>query len=372
MKIAVGLSGGVDSAVTASLLQEQGHDLVGVYLECWRAPGCRAEEDRADAVRVAAHLGIPFTSVDLRAAYKQDVVDRYLAGLKTGVTPNPDVWCNEVIKFGLFLEWTQQKGFERIATGHYVLGDGNGNIFIPKDKHKDQTYFLSTLSKKQLSMAIFPLGVLLKSEVRVMALERGLPVAKKKDSTGICFIGEHDQRAFLQEHLGEQEGEVVDVDGEVVGRHPGHWFFTIGQRHGFELFPKIRKNGVWRHVLPPLYVVAKDAKANRLTVGFGVEALTTTLTIAGSDLGTTLTPLEEYLMSFSKREGSALPEEMPLVRIRHGGCLLELTKIDYQEGTFYISLAEPQRGVAPGQTAVFYKKDGQMMGGSDLGTTLTD
>ena len=339
MRIAIGLSGGVDSAVAAALLVQAGHEVVGVHLECWRAPGCRAEDDRKDALTVALHLGIPFQALDFRDAYRETVVERFFADYERGLTPNPDVWCNTEIKFGLFYEWALGQGFDVVATGHYAK-IADGELQRPADEHKDQTYFLYRLRPDQLEHVVFPLSDLTKPEVREKAKELSLPVASKPDSQGICFIGEIDVRDFLRERLGEKPGDVLDVDGNVIGRHKGHWFYTVGQRHGFELFGSIyTKHKEWKHVLPPLYVIRKDGKSNTIVVGFGHDTLASRILV------------EDVMLR------SELPSDGSLrVRVRHGGELLECSVSPDAEDleVLRIKFVEPQRGVAAGQAAVFY------------------
>lgn len=378
MKIALGMSGGVDSSLSAVLLKDAGHDVTGVFLECWRAPGCRAEEDRKDALAVALDLGIPFRVLDFKDAYRQRVVEEFFHGYENGLTPNPDIWCNTEIKFGLFYEWAMKQGFDAIATGHYAqilridptqitsgrmnLGstsknslaedrpgmirpEGNGGEDGPlalvrgADEKKDQTYFLYRTRREQLEHIVFPIGHLTKAQVRQLAKEKNLPVAEKPDSQGICFIGDIDVRDFLRERFGEKEGDVLDVDGNIVGCHRGHWLYTIGQRHGFELFPKIHTSRQeWKHVLPPLYVVSKDAQNNTITVGFGVETLIDRVKLT-----------DVFWRAGFSPEG----EVMVKARVRHGGQLLDAT-LTIDEEICQVMFAEPQRGLAPGQSVVIY------------------
>lgn len=377
MKIALGMSGGVDSSVCAALLKQAGHDVTGVFLECWRGPGCRAEEDRQDALKVALDLEIPFTVLDFKDAYKQRVVDVYLRDLALGLTPNPDVWCNTEIKFGLFYDWAMQEGYDAIATGHYAqvkAGEGEGgqkgdegltsrgevgdgltsrgelalSLHSGADSHKDQTYFLYRTRQDQLAHVLFPIGHLTKPEVRQLAEEFKLPTASKPDSQGICFIGDIDVRGFVRDHLGTKPGNVLDVEGNVIGSHDGVWFFTVGQRHGFRLDSKVRTvQKTWKHVIPPLYVIAKDAEANTITVGYGADTLTSQITVA--DTVWRRLPHTEELSELR-------------VRVRHGGALLEVSKIEdvpsdiesTEAATVKLTLQQPQRGLAPGQAAVFY------------------
>lgn len=362
MKIALGMSGGVDSSVAAHLLTRAGHEVTGVFLECWRAPGCRAQEDRQDALKVALGLGIPFKVLDFRQAYKERVVDTFFADYARGLTPNPDIWCNTVIKFGMFYDWAMEHGFDAIATGHYAGVEDVSGVSVlcrPVDEHKDQTYFLYRTTPEQLEHVVFPLADLPKSQVRELATEFGIAVADKPDSQGICFIGDIDVRDFLREHLGEKPGEVVDVDGNVIGEHRGVWFYTIGQRHGFTLFPRVRTlKSEWKDVLPPLYVIAKDAAANRLVVGYGADTLQETIQL----LDTVWSPAAAFA-----EDGS--PQSPVRVCVRHTGELLPAqVKITGSDSAF-VTLETAQRGIAPGQSAVVYGGEGfrECWGGGVIG-----
>lgn len=360
MKVAIGLSGGVDSSLSAHLLKEQGHELTGVFLECWRAPGCRAEEDRKDALQVALDLGIPFQVLDFKEAYRGRVVDRFLEDYRRGLTPNPDIWCNTEIKFGLFYDWAMQSGFDAVATGHYARVERvsplqgvslNLDLLRGIDEKKDQTYFLYRTEQQQLEHILFPIGHLRKEQVRPLAKERQIHVADKPDSQGICFIGDINVHNFLREELGEKPGDVLDTDGNVIGKHQGHWFYTIGQRHGFELLPKVRtKKQEWKHVLPPLYVISKNAENNTITVGYGVE--TTRSEVVLQDLFWRRPELEVA-------EGEAVK-----ARVRHGGALLPATLTGN-----VLQLEQPQRGLAAGQSVVFYggPNDEVCLGGGVIG-----
>src|SRR5258708_33011389 len=215
-KVAFGMSGGVDSSLSLSLLKEQGYDVTGVFLECWRAPGCRAEEDRKDALAVALQLEIPFKVLDFKDAYKERVVEYFFREYEAGRTPNPDVLCNKEIKFGLFYDWAIKEGFDYVATGHYAQSI-DGKLTQSKDAWKDQTYFLYRLRAEQLPHVLFPIVHLTKQEVRILAKEKNIPVASKPDSQGICFIGDINVHNFLKERLGERPGDVVDTRGRKIG-----------------------------------------------------------------------------------------------------------------------------------------------------------
>ncbi|MBI4034903.1 MAG: tRNA 2-thiouridine(34) synthase MnmA [Candidatus Chisholmbacteria bacterium] len=371
-KVAIGLSGGVDSAVAAALLVEQGLDVTGVFLECWppdaKAMGgkCRADEDRKDALAVALKLGIPFKVLDFKKAYKQKVVGYFYDEYKAGRTPNPDVMCNKEIKFGLFYDWALRRaqgkpGFDYVATGHdakishhsfqdtesYLGNQASLVLCMPKDRQKDQSYFLYRLRPEQLGHILFPLGNLTKVQVRAEARERGLSVADKPDSQGICFIGEVNIKKFLRERLAVKIGKVVDTKGQVIGEHDGVWFYTIGQRHGFRISNKLQVTSN-KYDIPPMYVVEKDVKHNQLMVGFGPETYRSQFEV------TDLSWLDSRWQILDDRKGS--------VRIRHGGSLIK-SRIQHLKSRILVKLGEPQRGIAPGQSAVFYQGEVVLGGG---------
>ncbi len=260
-KIFVGLSGGVDSAVSAALLKKEGHEVIGVFLKTWHPEylPCSWREERRDAMRVAAHLDIPFMTLDLEKEYKEGVADRMIAEYEKGRTPNPDVLCNKEVKFGAFLAFAKKRGGS-LATGHYARIEkekGRAHLLAGKDPEKDQSYFLWMVKGEDLNDVLFPVGDLTKKEVRVLAKEFGLPNAAKKDSQGICFLGKVSLEEFLGHHVVLEEGDVLNEKGETIGRHKGSPLYTLGQRHGFEV----------RVGAPsPFYVVAKDADAKTITV----------------------------------------------------------------------------------------------------------
>ncbi len=259
-KVYVGMSGGVDSSVSALLLKEEGYDVTGVFIKVWQPDfiECTWKEDRLDAMRVAAHLDIPFITLDLEKEYKKEVIDYMIEEYRRGCTPNPDVMCNKFVKFGAFYTWAMTQGADYIATGHYAKHNGV-SLVKSEDENKDQTYFLWTLSKEIISHVLFPVGNIDKSYVREMAREYGLPVAEKKDSQGLCFVGTIDIKTLLKEYIEEKKGDVVNEAREVIGYHEGVTFYTLGERHGFT----ITKKGTEER---PYFIVAKDLKANTLTV----------------------------------------------------------------------------------------------------------
>lgn len=258
-RIYVGMSGGVDSSLTAALLVEAGHDVTGVYMKNWTQdmPGMRCPwaDDLADAKRVAVHLGIDFKVFDFEQEYKQKVVDYMIAEYEAGRTPNPDIMCNQEIKFKLFLETALEDGAELVATGHYAKTH-DGVLGLAADANKDQTYFLYRVTEAALRKTMFPLGEFAKSEVRKMAAERGLTTAAKKDSVGICFVGQIGMREFLSQYVTTKPGDIIDIQSQAsVGRHDGAIFYTLGQRHGLNIGGGL-----------PYYVVGKDMAANRVYV----------------------------------------------------------------------------------------------------------
>ena len=287
----IGLSGGVDSAVSATLLKRAGYDITGVFIKVWQPDWieCTWREDRRDAMRVAAHLGIPFVTLDLEKEYKESVIDYMIAEYSKGRTPNPDVMCNRTVKFGAFYDWAIAQGADFVATGHYarivtpalsattappsrrkLLAEDCSrlragltrfiySLLISNDSNKDQSYFLWTLKQEQLPRILFPIGHLTKPEVRSLARKFGLPNAEKKDSQGLCFIGKVNIKEFLSHYMKSEPGNVLDENGEVIGAHPGALFFTIGERHGFTITKKTPHD-------QPLYVIDKDVEQNTITV----------------------------------------------------------------------------------------------------------
>lgn len=260
----MGLSGGVDSAVSAALLKEQGHDVVGVFIKIWQPEfvECTWKEDRLDAMRVCVALGIPFHEIDLSDEYKKEVVKRMVFDYARGITPNPDVLCNRHIKFGAFAKWAYAEGAEAIATGHYARtqqADGHYRLLRGKDAAKDQSYFLYRLDRHELARVHFPVGELTKPQVRAAAKRFDLPVAQKPDSQGLCFVGEVSMRNFLSRYIPVEEGAVIDMQGKTIGKHQGAAFYTLGQRHGFEAATGNSSQG-------PAYVVSIEVATNTLRV----------------------------------------------------------------------------------------------------------
>jgi len=374
MRVVVGLSGGVDSSVAAWLLQQQGHDVVGLFMRNWHdttgtlSGDCPWEDDQLFAELVARRLDIPFHYVDLSEQYRARVVDYMFAEYARGRTPNPDVLCNREIKFDVFLEEALKLGADRVATGHYcrveyttegVARPADGSceagyyrLLAGVDGNKDQSYFLCQLSQDQLSRAIFPIGGMLKPEVRRIAEEQRLATAKRKDSQGICFVGKVDLPTFLQQKLESRRGDIIELPadggpGRKVGEHGGAHFYTIGQRKGL---------GVGGHV-EPLFVVATDVEKNIVYVGEGDShpALwSSELRILEEDIHW-VRPDRAVAAGASERFSFRIRYRQPL----QGGVLRHLP-----EGGVRIDFDKPQRGVTPGQFAAFY--DGEELVGSGV------
>lgn len=271
-KVFVGMSGGVDSSVSAFLLKQAGFDVTGVFIKVWRPEfiDCSWKDDRRDAMRVCAHLNIPFLTINLEEEYKKFVVDYMISEYKAGRTPNPDVMCNRYIKFGSFAKKSKELGADYVATGHYarnILNTSSGKkngverfeLFEGADKNKDQSYFLWTLNQNDLVMTKFPVGHLEKTEVRKIAEKAKLPVFDKKDSQGLCFMGKVDLKDFLKKYINTKKGSVLDINGKIIGEHDGSELYTIGERHGFKIFNQDTD-------AEPMHIVDKDLIKNTITV----------------------------------------------------------------------------------------------------------
>ncbi len=351
-KVYLGMSGGVDSSVSAALLQEQGYDVTGIFITVWQPDFivCTATADRLDAMRVCAALGIPFRDLDLTDVYKREVVDYMVREYSRGRTPNPDVMCNQHVKFGAFFEWAIREGADFVATGHYAQSVQNPaskahELQVSKDVNKDQTYFLWTLTMAQLAKTLFPVGGMQKAEVRQEAERFHLPTATKKDSQGLCFIGKLDLKEFLSHFVESKQGEVLSVAGAVIGTHDGALFYTLGQRHGFHVDAKTPSD-------QPLYVVAKDVVANTITVGDKGP---------GSTAGVTHGAL---LSSISWISGAAPDLETPIeARFRYRQKLLPVTVHPRGSGSLSVRFNEGAEYVPVGQSVVFYREDTCLGGG---------
>jgi len=350
-RILTGMSGGVDSSVAAALLLEQGHEVVGAYMKNWTneegLPGdCPWEQDIRDARAVCDFLGIEFRILSLMEEYRDRVVDYLLSGYREGVTPNPDVMCNREMKFGIFRAFAEAQGFDGVATGHYarIERHADDSVDILRGaKGKDQTYFLALLEQEQIRPAWFPIGHLPKPEVRKEAERLGLPVARKKDSQGICFIGDIKMSDFLGHYIEEKPGPIVNLTGEEVGEHRGLHLHTLGQRKGL---------GVPSNTYGKAYVVVeKRWESNELVVAFDepdTPGLYATRCRVGS-ISVTNRPLDEA--------GELLAQP----RYRCPATPVERTVLD--DGTTELTFAEPQRALTPGQICAFYEGETLLGGG---------
>lgn len=259
-KVFVGISGGVDSSVSAYLLKKEGYDVHGIFVKTWSPEWlpCTWVAEKRDAMRVCASLDIPFHFLDAEKEYKEGVADYMIAEYRAGRTPNPDVLCNREVKFGAMWRYAKEHGAEYLATGHYAQTNGN-NLLKGHDEAKDQAYFLWMLTKEELPHILFPIGHMKKSEVRNIAKHANLFTDEKKDSQGICFLGDVDMREFLSHYIDNKKGDVVDINGKVIGEHNGVWFHTLGERHGFTINTKEVDS-------KPHYVIGKDIEKNQLIV----------------------------------------------------------------------------------------------------------
>ena len=347
--VVVGMSGGVDSSVAALLLKRQGRRVVGLFMRNWHetdgSGACTAEEDYADVERVCGKLDIPYYTVDFSREYMERVFSHFLAEYRAGRTPNPDVLCNREIKFGPFREYAASLGADFIATGHYCGISHEGGVhrlLKAKDMGKDQTYFLNQLTQEQLSDVLFPLADLTKAQVRAIAQENGLATAGKKDSTGICFIGERNFRAFLREYLPAQPGAIETLSGERVGEHIGLMYYTLGQRRGLDLGGRKGEDGRW-------FVVEKDLARNVLVVSHGDEGPLYTNGCTVEEVN--FIPFPPQRDEFACRAKLRYRQAEQGVRVLRTG-----------ERSLTLLFDEPQRAVTPGQYAVLYDET-QCLGG---------
>lgn len=341
--IYVGMSGGVDSSVTAALLQRQGHRVIGAYMKNWTQDvagvACPWKQDLADARAAAAALDIPFKVFDFQAEYKRQVVDAMVAEYVAGRTPNPDILCNQEIKFKLFLDAALANGADAIATGHYAR-TANGQLLAAKDTNKDQTYFLYRVTSDALKQAYFPVGEYAKPEIRQIAAEFNLPTANKPDSQGICFVGEVGIKEFLSQYVSAAPGPaILRRTGETLGTHDGALFYTIGQRHGLGI-------GGGK----PFYVVAKDIDANIVYV-----------TDDPADLE--LTADHFTLEQTHWINGTPEAGKVYGIRARYRAAIIAGTLTPQADGRWQVQLTRAERAISPGQSAVIYDDDRVVGGG---------
>ncbi len=349
-KVFVGVSGGVDSSVSLALLKEAGYDVTGVFLKVWYPDfmPCDWKEERLSAMRVCATLGVPFMTIDCEKEYKQEVVDYMIREYREGRVPNPDVFCNKYVKFGVFLNKAKEMGADYVATGHYAQNIEKGGVFHlteSVDKEKDQSYFLYTLNQEQLKHILFPVGHLTKPEVRRLAEKFGLPTATKKDSQGLCFMGNIDIKEFLSHFIEAKRGDVLNTQGETIGFHEGSQFLTIGQRHGFTITKKSPED-------PRYFVIKKDLEKNTVTVASKESESNKVNDIKGMEIAN---------LHFSTNKEPALPYKTK-VRIRYRQEKIECT-IDKRNNIYIVSFNTPQNAIAVGQSAVFYDDETCIGGG---------
>jgi tRNA-uridine 2-sulfurtransferase len=347
-RVVVGMSGGVDSSVAAMLLKEQGYDVIGIFMKNWDDTDefgvCTATEDYEDVIRVCNQLGIPYYAVNFEKQYWDKVFTYFLDEYKTGRTPNPDVICNKEIKFKAFLDHAMSLGADYVATGHYarvVRNDGKVHMLRGKDENKDQTYFLNQLTEEQLNKVLFPLGDMEKSKVRELAAGANLATASKKDSTGICFIGERNFKEFLGGYLPAQKGNMETIDGKVVGHHDGLMYYTIGQRRGLG----IGGDG------DPWFVIGKDMERNVLYVGQGFhhEMLYSDSIIASN---------VSWIFNGDMTETFECTAKF---RYRQPDNKVTIERLD--DSKVKVIFHEPIRAIAPGQAVVFYQGEECLGGG---------
>lgn len=346
--VLVGLSGGVDSSVAAALLKSRGWDVYGAFIKSWFPEGfpCPWRQERRDAIRVAAHLDIPFYTIDATEAYKREVADVFLSEYQRGRIPNPDVLCNREVKFKFLAEYAKQKNISHIATGHYGRLNQEGEsvrLYKGVDTEKDQSYFLWAVPQELLDMALFPVGELTKPEVRDIARKENLPTAGKKDSQGVCFLGPIDMRKYLEMELGTRPGTVSDEEGNPIGTHHGAHLYTIGQRHGFTVTTKENRQ-------QPYYVVAKDIEKNTITVS-----------ATPGQFGALRVELDDVNWIGQQKEGTY--DCLIRYRATPAPC-----KVEKDDGGWII-VFETRQEIAPGQSIVWY--DGEILVGGGIAVDIS-
>lgn len=333
----VGLSGGVDSSVAALRLINEGYNVVGVFIKVWHPEFlvCNWEQERLDAMRVAAHLDIPFLTCDAEEAYRDEVAKYFVSEYIAGRTPNPDIMCNQHVKFGAFIDFAKERGADFIATGHYAQKITNDKAELHRgvDTGKDQSYFLNSLSQEQLEYALLPVGNSVKDVIRKEAAAAKIPTATKKDSQGVCFLGHIDIKDFLSHYVKLEVGDVLDKSGQVIGRHEGSLIYTVGQRHGFTVNTSTEKRGAY-------YVVSKDIENNTITVDSTKPTLVTDNNLTLNDL--------------SLRDKISVGEEYEVqTRYRQKPFKAQVASSTSEE--IVISLLENSEAAAYGQSCVLYR-----------------
>jgi tRNA-specific 2-thiouridylase len=348
-RVFVALSGGVDSSVAAALLQEQGYEITGVFIKAWHPDflPCTWKEDRLDAMRVCAVLGIPFRTLDLSEVYKRDVVDYMIREYESGVTPNPDVVCNTRIKFGAFYTYARTCGAHYIATGHYAQKETKkkAHLVVSNDAQKDQTYFLWGITQEELQHTLFPVGAYTKEEVRRKAHSFQLPTVQKKDSQGLCFLGKLDMREFLKHYITPRPGTIQNTEGKIVGTHEGTFFYTLGQRHGLTITESGERSAY--------FVVTKNHVDNILTVAHDAGAWAAECTS-----GVVTCHSVNWISGEIPESGVRLH-----ARVRYRGALFLCMLLHADHDQMKIEFDDPVPLVAAGQSIVLYTPERVCGGG---------
>jgi tRNA-specific 2-thiouridylase len=346
-KVFVGISGGVDSSVSAYLLKKKGYDVTGVFIKVYYPEfvNCNWRAEMQDAMRVCAKLDIPFLLCDAEKEYKEGVIDYMINEYRAGRTPNPDVMCNKHVKFDSFYNFAMKNGADYIATGHYAQSNADGQMYKGADQEKDQSYFLWTLTPEILSKTLFPVGWMQKTEVRKIAKKAGLLTAQKKDSQGLCFIGHVDMKDFLRNYIETKPGDALDEEGEVIGQHDGSILYTIGERHGFEIFDSEKSDSE-----NPLYIVDKNLSANTITVSENkIENSAKTVELEKINL-----------ISQNLKAGDGVYAK---TRYRQEDQKASVIEISNDDGKLKISFEKDQESITPGQSVVLYKEKECVGGG---------
>lgn len=341
----VGVSGGVDSSVSLALLKREGYNVVGVFIRTWSPDfiDCTWRDERRDAMRVCAHLDIPYLECDGEEAYKKGVADYMINEYKIGRTPNPDVMCNREVKFGIFWEFAKARGADFIATGHYAQNKNN-NLYKGKDNTKDQSYFLWTLTNQDLSHTLFPVGHLEKNEVRKIAEKYKLPTATKKDSQGVCFLGPLDMKDFLKHYIDEKEGNIENTKNELIGNHQGSIFYTLGERHGLNITKKTSSDD-------PYYVVGKDFERNVLIVSQDKDEY---------KKQNEFLSLENVVIRGDLKINDS---EKYLAQVRYHGEFLPVKILEVNQDKIKLQFLKQDSALASGQSVVIYDGDICLAGG---------
>ena len=338
-RVFIAMSGGVDSSVSAYLLKKAGYDVAGIHLQLYPRTKEAAEKAAAELAQTCSILEIPLHYLNLETEFSARIIEPFCRVYENGRTPNPCVQCNRNIKFGLLLEKVRELGGEFLATGHYAIVEKSGNLFVLKkgrDTSKDQSYFLYVLGQKELASVLFPVGGMLKSEVKKVASDLGLPAAEKHESQDICFIPDNEWRAFLAGRITVKPGEIVDTDGKVIGRHKGLAFYTIGQRQGMGVSSS-----------QPLYIIRMDRETSRLVVGFQPDLYRDSLTASTVNWVAGRPPDSNFKVS---------------VRVRYRAVESQ-AQLQIDQKSVRVIFDEPQRAIAPGQSVVFYQKEVVLGGG---------